>query len=59
MATYPVQEDHAYQPIPHHHLVNKQVELPILVHRVKVACDANSLPQELKFLHNSFRKNPA
>jgi hypothetical protein len=38
-----------------HHAANKQAVLSTLVHIAKVFCDSNSLPQELKLLHQSFR----
>jgi hypothetical protein len=41
----------------HLHPVNKQAVLFTLVHRAKAICDSNSLPQELKFLHKTFRDN--
>jgi hypothetical protein len=37
--------------------VNKQVVLSTLVHRAKAICDSNSLPQELKFLRDTFQNN--
>jgi hypothetical protein len=37
--------------------VKKQALLSTLVHRAKVICDSNSLPHELKFLHQIFQNN--
>jgi hypothetical protein len=33
--------------------VNKQAVLSMLVHRGKAVCDTSSLPEELKFLHET------
>jgi hypothetical protein len=41
----------------HHYLVNKQAVLSALIHRTKTICDLDSLPQELKFLHQTFQDN--
>jgi hypothetical protein len=39
----------------HHNPANKQAALSTIVHRAKAICDSNSLPQELKFLHQNFQ----
>jgi hypothetical protein len=41
----------------HHHPATKQAVLSTLVHHAKAVCDANSLPQGLKFLRATFRNN--
>jgi hypothetical protein len=41
----------------HHHPLNKQAVLSAMVHTAMAIFDSNSLPQELKFLHQTFQDN--